>query len=147
VGALIEEPHPDLPGWVWWRPDQPGSFFDVIGEFALRAEGPGQGRVRWFPASRLGNIRGTLHGGALLGFVDIALFAGSTAAGIAGAKGAATVDCSCQFLAPAALDRPLEAVVEVVREGGRMVFLRGIAEQDEQRILSFAGIIRKPSRP
>ena len=43
---------------------------------------------------------------------------------------------------------PLEALVEVMRETRRLVFLRGTVVQgdgDEHLVASFSGIVRKPS--
>jgi hypothetical protein len=37
-------------------------------------------------------------------------------------------------------------VVEVLRETGRLVFLRGLVVQDEDMVASFTATIRKPSQ-
>ena len=60
-----------------------------------------------------------------------------------------TLDLSTQFVGGGRLDEPLDAVVEQVRETGRLIFLRGLVVQgpgDEHIVLSFAGTIRKASR-
>src|SRR3546814_2080014 len=82
------------------------------------------------PYQRHLNIVGTLHGGFLMAIVDHALFAGPMALGIEDAAGGVTIDASVQFLAPAKDGRTLEAVVDVLRETRRMIFMRGLIEQD-----------------
>jgi uncharacterized protein (TIGR00369 family) len=91
------------------------------------------------------NVDDVMHGGALLGFLDVAFFAGAHAAAVEGGFRAVTVDLSVQFLAPATLDAPLDLVVEVLRETRRMAFLRGVIEQAGELRLAASATIRKPS--
>jgi hypothetical protein len=47
------------------------------------------------------------------------------------------------------LHEPLDALVEVMRETKRLVFLRGTVVQgagDEHLVSTFSGIVRKPTR-
>jgi acyl-coenzyme A thioesterase PaaI-like protein len=37
-------------------------------------------------------------------------------------------------------------VCEVLRETGRLVFLRGLVVQEDETVASFTGTVRKPSR-
>jgi acyl-coenzyme A thioesterase PaaI-like protein len=54
-----------------------------------------------------------------------------------------TLDLSVQFIGAGALDAPIEAEVELLRETGRLIFLRGLIVQAEQRVASFSGTVRK----
>jgi acyl-coenzyme A thioesterase PaaI-like protein len=82
----------------------------------------------------------------LLGFMDMALFAAGRAFGVLTAGTAATLDLATQFIAGAPLeDGPIEARVELLRETGRLLFLRGLIVQGETITTSFTGTIRKPS--
>ena len=59
-----------------------------------------------------------------------------------------TVELSTQFVGAGDPARPLDAVSEIVRETGRMLFLRGFATQPrddgtEDIIASYSGIVRK----
>jgi len=59
-----------------------------------------------------------------------------------------TLDLSTQFVGAGRVGEPLDAVVELVRETGRLIFLRGLVVQgegDSHIVLSFAGTIRKAS--
>jgi acyl-coenzyme A thioesterase PaaI-like protein len=89
-----------------------------------------------------------MHGGALLGFIDCALFAAARGLGVLQAGGAVTLDLATQFIGGAALDRPVEARVELLRETGRLLFLRGLIAQDETpTIASFSATLRKSTPP
>ncbi|WP_375396969.1 PaaI family thioesterase [uncultured Sphingomonas sp.] len=93
-------------------------------------------------------MRDNVHGGALLGFMDVALFAASRAFGALSAGGAVTLDLSAQFIGGAIIGEPLEARIELLRETGRMIFLRGLIVQDDApTIAGFTGTLRKSSLP
>ena len=93
-------------------------------------------------------MRDNVHGGALLGFMDVALFAASRAFGVLGAGGAVTLDLSAQFIGGGMIGEPLEARIELLRETSRMLFLRGLIVQDNTpTIASFTGTLRKSSPP
>ena len=57
-----------------------------------------------------------------------------------------TVELSTQFVGGGKPDRPLDAVCEIVRETGSMVFVRGIVEQEDHTVASFSGIVKKMKR-
>jgi uncharacterized protein (TIGR00369 family) len=141
--AIHYEPHPVHEGWMTWKADSPHAFHNLLGDTAVRAEGPGRARVRWWPAQNLGNPLGGVHGGAIMAFADVALFAGARSCGIVEAATSATVECSCQFLAPASAGEPIDVVVELLRETRRMAFLRGTFEQGGTTLAAISGIIRK----
>jgi acyl-coenzyme A thioesterase PaaI-like protein len=138
-------PDPDEPGWYRWTPEGPGSFAGLYGLVRVLRKGPGQARVRIEPEPHLNSSTGAIHGGAIAGFVDVAIFAGAVGSGVAMPDGAGTVELSVQYLTQAYLGRPLEAEVDVLRDGGRLVFVRGTIEQGEERIASYTAIIRKNS--
>ena len=60
--------------------------------------------------------------------------------------GGVTVDGTSQFLAGGAIGSPIDIVTEVLRETGRMLFVRGQIEQDGETKLAFTGTLRKPDR-
>jgi acyl-coenzyme A thioesterase PaaI-like protein len=99
--------------------------------------------VRMVPERRHSNLGDHVHGGALLGFMDVALFAAARSYGVLGAGHAVTLDLSAQFIGAGRLDAPIEAEVELLRETGRMLFLRGLVVQGEHRVASFSGTVRK----
>lgn len=141
---IHHEPAPDHPGWSTWNVDDPERFNHVIEPLLVRAGAPGVGWCRFFPQRRHSNLGGVVHGGALMTFVDCALFAGGAIAG-AGVMRAVTLDCSVQFLAPAQVDAPVDAEVELLRETGRLAFFRGRVLQGDALIAAFTGTLRKPT--
>ena len=54
-----------------------------------------------------------------------------------------TLELSTQFTGAGQPDRPLDAVTEIVRETGSLVFVRGTVEQEEHVVASFSGIVKK----
>ena len=142
--GFVYDDDPDAPGWKrWWLPDST-RYNAFLGPISVRVE-EGIARVRMQPRERHSNLRGHVHGGALLGFIDVALFAAGRGFDVLGAGIAATLDLSVQFIAGGELDRPIEARVELLRETGRLLFLRGLVVQEATTVASFAGTVRKPS--
>ena len=139
------EEHPDHPGWMTWALSDPSRFNSFLGPFLLKVEGS-IARVRMTPRHEHSNLQDNLHGGALLAFIDIALFAASRGFGLIEAGTAVTLDLSVQFIGAGAVDEALEAQVELLRETGRLLFLRGLVVQGDDKIASFSGTIRKPTR-
>ena len=73
---FIYQQSADHPGWMTWTLNDPTRFNSLFGPFLLKVEGT-LARVRMQPAQVHTNLSGRIHGGALLGFIDIALFAAS----------------------------------------------------------------------
>lgn len=136
-------PHPDLPGWLLWRVDDVDRFNHVLGELAIQCRDDGRVLLRLQPQQRLSNLVGGMHGGALMTFIDVALFVGPMARGDKAAIGGATIDLSTQFAGAVDLAEPLDLILEIVRETGRLRFLRGTVEQGEAMVASFMGTVRK----
>lgn len=112
----------------------------------VRAEGDSHCRVRVIPTQSHLNATGNIHGGLTLGLIDVAMFAAMYLLRDVPVEGAVTLDIQTQFVGPGSADRPLDAVVEVLRETHRMGFLRGLVVQEDDLVASFTGIIRKPSK-
>ena len=143
--AIRHAPDPEHPGWFTWDMAGPDRFNGAIGKLLVRADAPGRARCRMFPDKTHSNLGDVVHGGAILTFIDMALFAGGRLAG-ANVIRAVTLDLNTQFLSPGRLDVPLDAEVELLRETGRLVFLSGKVVQEEEAIASFSGILRKVRR-
>ncbi|MDK2762268.1 MAG: PaaI family thioesterase [Sphingopyxis sp.] len=140
-------------GWLSWNLKDPTRFNNFIEPLMVRVETPtGDGRprarVRMLPTRKHSNLGDNVHGAVTLALVDIALFAASHQFGSIDAGHSVTLDLSTQFVGAGRVGEPLDAVVELVRETGRLIFLRGLVvqgEADRDIILSFAGTIRKAS--
>jgi uncharacterized protein (TIGR00369 family) len=138
---------PDAPGWKRWEFRDPTRFNSFLEPLQVRLEGD-IARVRMMPGHQHSNMRDNVHGGALLGFMDVSLFAASRAFGCLSAGGAVTLDLSAQFIGGGVIGEPLEARIELLRETSRMLFLRGlIVQENTPTIASFTGTLRKSSPP
>jgi uncharacterized protein (TIGR00369 family) len=136
---------PQAPGWKTWQFRDPTRFNSFLEPLQVRLEGD-IARVRMMPRHQHSNMRDNVHGGALLGFMDVSLFAASRAFGCLQAGGAVTLDLSAQFIGGGVIGEPLEARIEMLRETSRMLFLRGLVVQDNTpTIASFTGTLRKSS--
>ena len=144
--AICHEPAPDHPGWFTWDVAGPERFNNSIGPLLVRRGEDGRGWCRMFPAQPHSNLGNKVHGGALMTFVDMALYAGGAMAG-ANVAMAVTLDCSVQFLDAGELGEPLDAEVELLRETGRLVFVRGRLLQGERLVASFSASLRKAVLP
>lgn len=143
--GFLHEPDPDHPGWMRWGFRDPTRFNSLLGDMIVRVDPDGRVRLRAHPARQHSNLADMVHGGALLGYIDIALFATARSAGVIEAGTAVTLDLSTQFIGAAEIDRPLDFVSEVLRATRRLVFIRGLVEQGEAIVASYSGTIRKPS--
>jgi acyl-coenzyme A thioesterase PaaI-like protein len=146
VHPLIRHaPDPDHPGWWTWEVSAQDRFNGVIGKLLVREDGPGRATCRMFPEERHANLGNMVHGGALLTFIDMALFAGGRLAG-ANVIRAVTLDLSTRFLSRGRIGVPLDAEVELLRETKRLVFLAGKVFQEGELVASFSGALRKSSQ-
>jgi acyl-coenzyme A thioesterase PaaI-like protein len=141
---IRHEPDPAYPGWWTWDLSDADRYNATIGKLLVRGEGAGRARCRIFPGKLQSNLGDVAHGGAILTFIDMAMFAGGHAAGT-DLGPAVTQDLACQFLSAAKLGVPLDCAVEVLRESKRLVSLRGLVEQEGEIVASWTGTLRKLS--
>jgi acyl-coenzyme A thioesterase PaaI-like protein len=139
---IRHQPDPDHPGWWTWDVAGPERYNATIGKLLVRPEGAGRARCRMFPDTLQSNLGNVVHGGAILTFIDMALFAGGRLAGL-DISHSVTLDLSAQFLAPAELGRPLDTSVELLRETKRLAFMRGLVEQEGAIVAAWSGTLRK----
>jgi acyl-coenzyme A thioesterase PaaI-like protein len=141
------DPDPDNPGWLRWRLNDPTRFNEaVLGPLLVRRESDSSARVRLIPQHHHTNLSDNVHGAVTLGLIDVALFAAWRQISNGDAGGAVTLGLDTQFIGAGDPGRPLDAVVELLRETRRLAFLRGLVVQDDDVVASFSGTIRKPSR-
>ena len=135
-------PAPDYLGWHEWR--VPGAFNqEVIGTLLVRDEGEGVARTRIMPAPHMGNVHGMVHGGIITALADATLFAGPGVLTGQDLGASVTVELSVQFIGAGRMDEPLDGLISILRETGRMIFCQGKIVQGENSVAGFSGIIRK----
>lgn len=144
--GFVHEPDPENPGWLTWELSDPTRFNSLLGPMRVREEDGGMVRVRMFPEHIHSNLSDAVHGAVTLALIDVSMFAASRMFGLIEAGTAVTLDLSVQFIGRGRVGEPLDSVVELLRETGRLLFLRGLIVQGEDSIASFSGTIRKPTR-
>nr|WP_255551990.1 PaaI family thioesterase [Erythrobacter crassostrea] len=136
-------PDPDNPGWHRWNLKDETLFNGaVMGKLITRREGD-KCRLRMFPERRHENLQGIIHGAVSLGLIDISMFTTMHVVGSGNAGPSVTLELSTQFIGGGDPSRPLDAVTQIIRETGKLVFVRGEVLQDDDTVAAFSGIIRK----
>ena len=134
----------DLAGWYCWDHKPQGRFHDLLGDFYFRGGPDGSVQCRMATDRRHPNGLGYLHGGFLMSFIDQAMFA--FIAPQLEKSAAVTLSCATDFLSAGIVGQPIDATGEVLKETGKMIFVRGLLLQGETRVCSFTGTMRKVPR-
>ncbi|WP_310467030.1 PaaI family thioesterase [Sphingomonas sp.] len=138
---------PDNPGWYTWGDMPAGSFAAATGKIIFRPDGERRAIVRMFPTEQHLNFGGSLHGGAVMSFIDMALFGGGRCAGMAEGH-YVTLDCATRFIGRGRAGVPLDAHVELIAQTpGGHVFLAGTCSQDGDTNYSFSGTLKRVRTP
>jgi acyl-coenzyme A thioesterase 13 len=138
-------PDPDNPGWFSWGDFPRSSFAAATARLGFKPHGTGRGDLRNFPAQVQKNKGGSIHGGAIMSFIDMSLFAGGLCAGMDRAH-YVTLDLTTHFVARGQAGSPLDAHVELVKQTRGHAFLQGVVKQDGENCYSFSGTLRRVSR-
>jgi uncharacterized protein (TIGR00369 family) len=142
TGKLIETG--ELAGWTHWVRDTDGRFGTVLGDLYMRENADESVRIRIETERRHTNVLGYLHGGFIMSFIDVAMF------GIIHRQlqtvAAVTLSCATDFLSAGVAGKPLEATGELLKETGKMLFVRGLVQQEGMNVASFTGTLRKVQR-
>ena len=137
---------PDNPGWYTWNFER-GSFAAATGKFLFKPDGAGQAITRIFPTDSLLNMGGSIHGGAVMSFIDMSLFAGGRRAGMEEGH-YVTLDCSVHFIGRGRAGKPLDAHLQLVKQtrGGHFFFV-GTCIQAGEPTHSFTGTLKRVRPP
>ena len=133
---------PDHPGWFSWGDFPRGSFAAATGRLLFKPDGEGRAICRMFPTDEHTNMGGSLHGGSVMSFIDMSMFAGGLCAGMDRGH-YVTLDLTTHFVARGRPGIPLDAYVELVQKTRGHAFLQGIVRQDGQACYSFSGTLKR----
>src|SRR5918996_5306609 len=136
---------PDNPGWYSWGDFPRGSFAAQTGRLLFKPDGEGRARCRMVPTEAHMNMGGSIHGGAVMSFIDMSLFAGGLCAGMERGH-YVTLDLTTHFLARGRPGTPLDAHVELVKQTRGHSFLQGVVKQNGENCYSFSGTLKKVHR-
>lgn len=147
---FLREEDPEHPGWLRWTLRDSDRFNSVLGPMWARkmADSPTHKMlVRTKPGHLQGNLSNNLHGGAILTQIDIALFVCARTAGALEYGPGVTLEIGTQFYGAGKTGVALDCEVEILRETGRLLFMRGLVLQEDVSIGAFTGTIRKTPAP
>tara|TARA_B100000678_G_scaffold127177_1_gene106483 strand:- start:877 stop:1338 length:462 start_codon:yes stop_codon:yes gene_type:complete len=136
--SLVDVHDGEFAGWQVWQSD---AFEQRAGPFYERVEEDGTARIAFRAEPRHMNGAGFMHGGCLMTFADAAIF--TIARKAMGGSHGVTLTLTGDFLDPARAGQLIEGTGEVVRAGGKTIFVAGIVTADGRPVLRFDGIIRK----
>ena len=137
-------PDPENPGWRLWNLKDETLFNGaVMGKLITSIDADGKARLRMFPERKHENLQGIIHGAVTLALIDISMFTTMHTIGSGNAGPSVTLELSTQFVGAGDPTRVLDAVNEIVRETGKLVFIRGQVMQDDDIVASYSGIVRK----
>ena len=140
------KPDPEHPDWFSWGDFPHSSFAAATGRLLFKPDGPGHGITRMFPTEAHMNMGGSIHGGAIMSFIDMSMFAGGLCAGMERGH-YVTLDLTTHFLARGQAGSPLDAHVELVKQTRGHAFLQGLVKQNGENCYSFSGTLKRVNRP
>lgn len=130
-------------GWLCWADARPGAFLDAMGTSYSRSDAPGRATVMLATRSSHVNWLGALHGGFLATFADHVYFAALGAMGRPEQAAGVTIDLVMQYCGPGRIGPDLRAEVELLRETGRMMFMRLTILQEDELVAASSATVRK----
>ena len=131
-GAVAD---PDHPGWFSWGDFPRGSFAAATGRLLFKPDGPGRALCRMFPTDGHMNMGGSIHGGAVMSFIDMAMFAGGRCAGMHQGH-YVTLDMTTRVLRPVTAASRCEA--RFLRKGRSIAHTESRLFDTEERLAAVA---------
>ena len=121
-----------------WEPRNFEGFTGQLGEVWVRGKWP-QRDVGFFVGTVQTNSHiGTVHGGALMTFADVAL--GYAVVDAIESQQCVTVDLQLQFVSTGKLGEFVQCRPEIVRRTSQLLFMRGLICVGERTVASASGI-------
>ncbi len=130
-----------------WALREDNRYNSTLGPMWVMQRDDGTVVVRTEPGHLQGNLANNVHGGAILTQVDIALFVCARLNGSLRHGPGVTLELGSHFVGAGKVGVPMDAEVEIIRETGRLLFLRGLVKQQGETVCAFTGTIRKTPAP
>ena len=131
----------EFEGWMTWKSE--AFEHDTAGPFYFRTDERGDVAAFRVQAKHM-NQGAVVHGGCLMTFADFSLFAIAQEVFKEGEYGL-TVAFTSEFLSGAKLGQLVEARGEVLREGGSLIFVRGVLTADRKPCLNYSATLKRIS--
>jgi acyl-coenzyme A thioesterase PaaI-like protein len=142
---IRHEPDPDHPGWWTWDVPDPSATTPPSASCSCAAKGRAAARCRMFPDTLQSNLGNVVHGGAILTFIDMALFAGGHAWPASATSPCGDARPVGAVPSPAELGVPLDATVELLREKPAARLPARPGRAGGRIVASWSGTLRKLS--
>ncbi|MEM6625602.1 MAG: PaaI family thioesterase [Pseudomonadota bacterium] len=139
MSSPVEVTEGPYAGWMTW-PDE--AFEMNAGPYYFRIEPDGSALCAFDAEARHMNSSGAVHGGCLMSFADFSIFA-IAHEHILGAGSSVTVTLNNEFIGAGHLGERMEARGDVLRAGGRLIFVRGLITANKRPCLNFSGVISR----
>ncbi|AUW57686.1 hypothetical protein C1T17_05780 [Sphingobium sp. SCG-1] len=131
--------------WRIFDVTESGTWWDDLPAVSYRQSAADRIDFRMQPSEQSGNRLGGLHGGFLAGFAEGILGLFLTVAN--GLPNCVTVSLSFDYPGSGRVGLPVEGQLYLVRETGRMQFVRVVLEQEGVTLLYGNGVLRKLNLP
>jgi uncharacterized protein (TIGR00369 family) len=129
----------EFKGWQFWDDDDFES--KTVGPFYFRTADDGNIVGAFRAEARHMNGHGNMHGGCIMTFADFALFAMSEH--VRDDRPCVTMTLNSEFMGAASIGDLMEARGDILRDGGSVMFLRGVITANGKPCLNFSGTIKK----
>jgi acyl-coenzyme A thioesterase PaaI-like protein len=121
-----------------WTQFETGGFSAMLGPFWFRGSGAEADVGFVAQPKHCNNHIGTVHGGVLMTFADIAL--GYAVVQALGAPRCATAQLQTHFVAVARIGAFISCRPEIIRQTSQLIFLRGLISAGDKIVASADGI-------
>lgn len=140
---MTDEPDSEADASVWRSLDfsGTGTWPELWPPVAFRLDRAGFAHFRVDPPAMSGNRLGGLHGAFLAGLAENCL--GILFYAATGQAGCVTVSMAIDYPGSGHVGAPIDGEVELMRETGRMQFLRIVLRQGDTVLLHGTGVLRK----
>lgn len=129
--------------WQVLPPGAAASFDSLLPDFRVRLASADIAEAIVDPSRSSANAAGGMHGAYLAAVAEKTLFLPLFLKGSCTRAGNVTVDFTLQYVAGGDPALPLDAQIELLRETGRLGFVRGLLRQQGTTILAYSGTVRK----
>ncbi|MFT3968434.1 MAG: PaaI family thioesterase [Sphingobium sp.] len=130
-------------GWIRHTDEEPDTYLSIIGPSYARPEGPDRATVAVETRAVHRNRMDALHGGFIAAVADHVGFAALKALGRPEQLNGVTIDLQVQFMGSGRVGQPLFADVEILKETGRLFFVRMSFRQEEGLVAAATATFRK----
>lgn len=134
-------------GWIRHSDEEPDTYLSIIGPSYSKPEGPARATVAVETRAVHRNRMGALHGGFIAAVADHVGFAALKALGRPEQLGGVTIDLQVQFMGSGKVGPPLYADVEILKETGRLFFVRMTFSQEGGLVAAATATFRKAAVP